>query len=483
MLKSCKENWRKPVSSNTEKTRKSLGVVAVVPFWSHSQNLNLDSNYAYLRIVLPELSRLSPDTLWLMYFPSPESGKWHYTPDGLISEKIKLIKWPYQDGMMNSIRHFDVNRWREIERDFSPTVYWLHQVEMCSQLSGGGIDSNYADMSLPTLVAQHHYIIHKSLPYPLESQTPRRLLQTVGTIAADRVVFNSDHCRKMARESFGELLSASTLEEIERKSETLRFGLLTGSEPKAEIKEGARPVVIYNHRFESYKQPKVTFAQLDELKKRHKFETWVTQVKGQSTKAFKFDRVVFGATREAYLKNIAVAGVNTLNSVHETFCISALDSLAVGHLLVAPRRCTFPELVPADYPFLFENDREQLEMLDHIFSTWPREFHAWSSRLRSHALENFSLTTYSEKYLDLLESAESARYVTEPSEKLAASLDQACQSVMLGQTISLEELFRRRDALFVLRNQAFTRRRMIREAIKRGLSPVWRDGVCLTRRA
>ena len=160
----------------SEKPR--LGVVAVVPFWSQSDNLNVDSNYAYLRMVLPKLAEATEDTIFLVFFPDPKYGsdKWVYTPDGLQSDRIRLIPWPYDTQMSSSVVGFDNVRFKEIEFSYGPCIYWLHQVESGTAIVGGYTNS-YGNVTRPTLIAQHHYIIHKSLPYVLESQFPRQWMR------------------------------------------------------------------------------------------------------------------------------------------------------------------------------------------------------------------------------------------------------------------------------------------------------------------
>ena len=370
-------------------------VVCVFPFWSVSDALNWDSNYAYLRRILPRMSEKRPDWLWVVMWPIKGygTGQWKWQNDGLFNDRIVRFGWPYDTSMRSGVMGWSGEHFKQLEDRFAPTIYWMNQVESALQVNGGYTQSASV-ASRPAIVAQHHYIVHKSIPYSLETLQPRLWAQIAGTVASERVVFNSDHCRTMARESFAPLLSDDLWHDIEQKSVTLKMGLVDEQLFDVEIKPYPVPVVVYNHRFEKYKQADDTRDALADMRRRgHKFEVWVTMLLGQNVSDFPIDKMVGDADQHRYLQNIAVPGLNVINSVHETFCISMLDSIALGQLPVAPRSVTFPELVPEGYPFLFSSKQEQLDILDHILSTWPLEYDAWTARLRQHARDVFAIDT------------------------------------------------------------------------------------------
>jgi len=457
----------------------SLGVVAVMPFWSNSDNLNTDSNYVFVRVVLPELSKLMPHSVILLFFPDPAYGrdKWYYTPDGLQSDRIRFISWPYDTAMRSSVLGFSTERFGEIETDYAPVVYWLHQVESGASMKGGFKQHfNYA--SQPSIVAQHHYIIHKSLPYPFEGMFPRLWHQMGGSIAADAVVYNSDHCISMARDSFGMYLNSQQMDQLEKKSQVLRFGLLRGDEPQAPNANGDEPpIVLYNHRFENYKQPKTTFAVLDSLREAHNFRVWATQVSGQDTKSYNIDEFLYEPNRASYLARCAVPAINTINSIHETFCISILDSLAMGHLVVLPNALTFPELVPPDYPYLFKNEVEQEAMLSSIMANWPDSFNEWSNALSTHARENFNVEAYARRYLEVLELAESRYRRFVKKDHIQVAMDRFFASFKVGEEYDLLTAGRKCRRNAKLSDQACPNRRVTREAMMYGgIGVKWADG-------
>ena len=66
---------------------------------------------------------------------------------------------------------FDPSRFALLEERMAPTIYWLHQVEAGANVMGGYRQS-WNRSARPVLVAQHHYIIHPSLPYLTEGMFP-----------------------------------------------------------------------------------------------------------------------------------------------------------------------------------------------------------------------------------------------------------------------------------------------------------------------
>lgn len=229
-------------------------VVWVHPFWSKATAMNSDSNYAYLRRVLPALAAERPEWLFVVSWPMKAHGvNWNYHPDGLFDHpRIMRVGWPYDSQMRTGVLTFDPRRLDYIDSRFGPTIYWLHQVESGSQVYGGYRQS-FNSSARPIIVAQHHYIIHPSLPYNFDGLFPRLWAQMGGTIAADAVVLNSQHTARMLTESFSEFLAPEQMKSIGDKSVVLPFGLV---DERFDVQSTERsmsdpPVIVYNHRFES----------------------------------------------------------------------------------------------------------------------------------------------------------------------------------------------------------------------------------------
>lgn len=445
-------------------------MVFVLPFWSQSDALNWDSNYNYLARLIPALAERLPGWLWVLAWPQAGAG-WRWQDDGMLRHpRVVKFGWPYDTAMRSSVLGFDPKRFGVLDDLYAPTIYWLHQAESGSQMMGGYRQS-FNTSGRPFMVVQHHYIIHDSLPYPFEGLFPRLWQQVGGTIAADRVVLNSRHTRAMMLESFDRFLNADQMRAIGDKSVVLPFGLVDARLSEVAIGPDQGPVFVYNHRFESYKRPKVTGALFSKMRRDGvKFEVWATQYVDQHIGEFPVDRLVGDPDYDRYIANIAVPAINTTNSVHETFCISALDSVALGHLLVAPRAVTFPELVPPDYPYLFRNEVEQESMLRTIIADWPRAWAEWCPKLRAFARDTFGLDPYADAYATILAGDSRLDEVT-PKAHVKAKLDRFFATLKPG-TYALDTACRAYRKATGLQDQAAPNRRVLRDFVAAGATIV-----------
>jgi glycosyltransferase involved in cell wall biosynthesis len=453
----------------------SAEVVCIAPFWSQSDALNWDSNYQLLRRTLPKLAELEPDWLWVVLWPQRSVGQdqWRWKNDGLFDHpRIVRFPWAYDTSMRMGTIAFDPQRFAQLEEKFAPTTYLLMQVELGAFIAGG-FRGSYARISLPRIVAQHHYVIHPSLGAAnAESHFPRLWAQLGGTIAADRVLMNSRHAENMLRETAKTYLNGVTWEKIALKTRVVPFGLLDERVTSIVTRKHDTPVIVFNHRFEQYKRPQVTADLLRRLRgSGQRFEVWVTQHVDQKISQMPVDRIVGDPDYLTYLDNIAVPAINTLNSVHETFCISVLDSMALGHVIVAPRGVTFPELLPYGYPYLFKDEHEQERMIVSILKDWPRAVDEWGARLRKHAAENFTLDVYAHELIAELRT-DIGEYVakTHVQRKLDAFFD----ALPRGR-YALSDACRAYRKATGLQDQAAPNRRVLRDFLRRGAVPSYDD--------
>jgi len=441
--------------------------VVVVPYWSMSDAINFDSNYSFLRQVIPEMSKLRPDWYWFILWPYGTAGadRWRYQPDGFFTDRIIPIRWSYDTSRSSSIISFDAMRLKEIDEGLAPTIYWIHQVESAVFFQRGYRDTRSV-LTLPAIVAQHHYTAHASRESDA-TISPSAYLQMIGLLVANRVVSNSKYAARMATETFTQYLNFNTMSDINKKTTVLPFGLVPDSLPKT--REYPKPVMLYNHRFEDYKQPDITAKVLKLLKKKHQFEVWITQTQSQAVAGFPFDKSVGTPNRQEYLANIAVPAINTMNSRHETFCISALDSMMLGHLLVMPKALAFPEILPPDYPYLFTSPTHQYAMLDDILERWPKSYEEWSPRLRAHAKSQFRLAEYAKRYCEILEE-EATRWVVQvPKKTTKDAVDKVYDAMKQSHKMtSVAEVTRAVHRVAGIQSQAFNARRTVREFTSRG---------------
>ena len=329
------------------------------------------------------------------------------------------------------------------------------------------LKGGYAQSFTPyqSLVAQHHYIIHPSLPYPIDTMFNRRWMQMGGSLASQKVVCNSQHTKTMMVEAFGEYLSNYQMEELDKKTEVLKFGLVENP-PKP--KKYNKPVILYNHRFENYKQPKVTAKVINELKKEKlDFEVWVSQYADQKLNLLPVDKIVGHPDYNIYMENIAYPAINTINSTHETFCISILDSMSVGHIIVAPKGVTFVELLPEDYPYLFKNEKEQFNMIKEIINNFTEIYEKWSIKLIERAKKEFGLIPYCKKYNKLLNENSPKLKSCKPKEKTKKGLDLVAES--LNKPIAIYDLVREIHKKTGTASQAMSSARVVTEMTMRGM--------------
>lgn len=429
--------------------------------------------------------RQSQNTIFLMLFPDPNFGSdsWRYTNDNLQSDRIRFIKWPYDTAMQSSVLGFPVMRYKEVDLDYGPTMWWLSQIEMGAPVVYG-YHKVYASIAQPALVGHNHYVIHRSLPYVYATQFGRLWLQMGGCLACERVIFQTQHSYHMAEESYGEYLNPDQMRQLKAKSVLLPTGVVTPDYPLAPEATTEPPRIVYNHRFEAYKDPKTTFEVIDALRLNHPaLEVWVTQAAGQHTRQYHYDRVVYGARRAEYLQNICVPAVNTINSLHETMCYAAVDSLALGHLGVFPNAITFPELVPKGYPYLFNSAAEQSRMLHDIFTTWPQEYNKWRLPLAEHARATFGVAPYVTRYLQVMAEVENSHRIVDRKEGTAAGMNAVFGAMTKGKVYPLKDLTLKIRSETGLAHQSWPMRRTVREAMIRGdIDLCWRDGITLTRR-
>jgi glycosyltransferase involved in cell wall biosynthesis len=292
----------------------------------------------------------------------------------------------------------------------------------------------------------------------------------------------------MMIETFGKYLSEKKLAELRQKTEVLLFGLVYDDHLVSPMADESTPIVyLYNHRFEYYKHPFDTFETFAELRKRHEFEVWATQTVGQSTggsKEYHYDRSIWEPMRRDYLSRIAAQPmINTINSVHETFCISLMDSIACGHLVVAPNGVTFPELVPDGYPFLFRDRQEQVRMLHTIMNSWPKYYNEWRDRLVDHARKTFSIDLYAQRYIDLMWKVELEHRQTKHKPATRDALEKTFDRMRSGELYSPDDLRKALCRVKHFGNQSMPSRRVVREALRlRGdIRVVWKNGVKLVK--
>lgn len=382
--------------------------IFVQPMYS-KQELNADSNYVVMSQLIRAMSVVRPDYYFIMPFPDAQSG-YKYADDGFfkLHNVLRIPQRVSTQKMANAVA-YDANWYNEIFRRYGFDLIWCNLVESAAALSRAG-DNTYEAAGRPFLCVSHNYVIHDSLPYPFEQMQNVAMHQCIGALSGDINVFNSQHCKWMFFDMAKRWLNDDALSSIMAKSAIINYGTLEAElEPVATHNEV--PVIAYNHRLQSYKNYKVTFDLLQELwdeGMRFKVRYMNNTSESLSEVAkYPFLEVKLCETRKEYLDALQGCDLNITNSQHETFCISAIESMALGQPLIAPNGITFPEIVGnlqgMGYPYLFDNRKQQRDMVVKML-TDADERKAWGLRLSAYVRREYNSQLWATRYSELWEA-------------------------------------------------------------------------------
>jgi hypothetical protein len=147
------------------------------------------------------------------------------------------------------------------------------------------------------------------------------------------------------------------------------------------------------------------------------------------------------ATREDYLKVLREGDLNVTNSQHETFCMSAVESMACGQCLVAPDSVTFPQITgqkETNYPYLFSDEKSQMSFLRKLLTDYD-ERTEWGRILSSYVIRNFNRTRWADSYATLVDGLLSdPKYVPNTKEDV---LEDMRKRLRLNNGIELKDFW------------------------------------------
>ena len=382
--------------------------ICVVPMLS-KQELNGDSNYVILSTLVPALLRRDPSLSFVVVWPDNKSG-YSYEDDGFFHDRRiarAFVRVPPRK--LANAMSFDAGWWDQFVRHAGFDVQWVNLVEVAAHVRNAG-QGSYSEDGRPFLIAAHNYVIHDSLPYPIHSMQPLQHAQLMGALAADKNVFNSAHCESMFYDNAREWLSEKALTQLHATSMQIPLGTLESSLTPTEH-ENEIPIIIYNHRLQQYKNFSETFENLWMLwQEGLRFKviyTSNTTENASKIQHYPFVEVHLCAKRAEYLATIRRGDLNVTNSFHETFCISAIESMALGQPLIAPAGVTFPEITGAakgnGYPYLFKTHDEQMAMLRELLTNREKR-QKWGAVISAHVRREYNTALWAERYLDLFKS-------------------------------------------------------------------------------
>lgn len=373
-------------------------IIFINPMFSNYRNLNGDSCYIVIKNIIEPVLKLRPDYHFVIAWPK---DGFVYSDDGFFKHKnIHRVPIEIPKRKMDSVVHFNMNYWRKVFEMYTPDIIWNHVPEVGHLFNNlyTGFD---VEMTKPIVFNQHHYVIHHTLPYPIDAYRPIQF-QQLGSFMVNLNLFNSDYCKSMFDDNVKEFMSPT----VHYPYEIVKFAFIGDDYPEPQPAKGIVKI-IYNHRLQDYKNYLETFELLAQLWTTYKnFKVIVTNPNGSNFSKLAQYPFVEGksiTSHEDYLKELSTCHLNITNSQHETFCISALESLAFGQILVAPKAITFPELVPKkDYPYLFNNEEEQYRILESLLKD-PTIFDKERDRIRKATKETFDQKIIANKYANLFE--------------------------------------------------------------------------------
>jgi len=333
--------------------------VLVYPMWS-VDNVNADSNYIIIKQIC---NVLIPQNTFNFYLIMDSNRK--YVRDDL-HPFVKLISIPFPRSKKLQVSHWNTNAIRKILNTYPIDIVWNNVVEKghhfkwfadTLDIRGRAVVFNY-----------HHYVIHRSLDKTSMYNVCQHILadQISGSLQADCNYFHTEYCKNMMMEEAKDYLHPDRIKVLESKSIT-KLGGYCEEQPKQ--KKYDEYTFLYNHRLAGYKNWKTTWALFDELyEEGYKFQVIITGGDKDGLKKAErpYTKVKSFKTHQDYLKEVQKCHANVINSKHETYCIAIAESILANHVVVAPNKVTFPELLGNKYPYLFNSLAEQKQMLQNI---------------------------------------------------------------------------------------------------------------------
>ena len=342
--------------------------ILIYPMFS-VDNINADSNYIIIKQLCNELAKTNKYNFLLILDKNRR-----YIKDDL-SPSVKVIQMPFPRNKRQQVTHFNTNVLREIFKKYAIDVIWNNVVEQGHHFKYF-IDTLDADLRVKVF-NYHHYVIHRSLERLTNYEPCRHIMldQIIGSMCADVNYFHTKHCYNMLIEEAEDILLPKEVEKIKEKSIVDIGGYC--NEIKS-TKKYDKFTFIYNHRLDGYKNWKDTFAVWDRLwEEGEKFQVIITAGDRSNISVAEskpYTEVKSFSLHSDYLVELSKCHANVINSRHETFCISIVESIMNDQVIVAPNRVTFPELVDKDYPYLFETNEEQYNMLKDILKNNIRSY-------------------------------------------------------------------------------------------------------------
>jgi len=332
-------------------------------------NINADSNYIIIKQICNELLKTDRYNFILLL-----DAKRPYV-QGDLDKRVKVLRIPFPQSKKHQVVYFNPNILDKIFKQYPIDIIWNNVVEQGHHLKY--FQDIMVDHFRPKVFNYHHYVIHRSLDKLTYYNPCRHILldQIMGSMLVDYNYFHTEYCYNMMFEEAKDVLNEKQIENLKKISH-IKLG---GYSKKIQTTEKHKIFTfIYNHRLSGYKRWKTTFELFDKLySEGYKFQVIFTagDRDNLSTLEKKPYVVVKSLRRHSdYIKELSKCHANVINSIHETYCISIAESILNNQIIIAPNRCTFPELLDESYPYLFDNETEQEEKIKYILDNAITEY-------------------------------------------------------------------------------------------------------------
>ena len=392
--------------------------IYVQSMWS-KEEINADSNYVVWTQFIRAARKLRPDINWIVMFPDAQSG-YKYEDDGFFGlPGVSRVQQRVPTRRTANAVNFPASWYESLFRKFGFDAVWCHLPEVAAQIKASGRTTREA-ISKPSVVTQHNYVVHDSLPYEFHEHLA--LMELSGALCSDVNVFNSDYCREMFDDIATRYLTPSVVQRIADKSVKINYGTLEPElVPPDPLPDNKIPIIAYNHRLLTHKRYADTFEVLDQLHREGvKFKLWYlnnTNERVGILRKYPWAELKLSRTRDEYLTKLRMCDLNVIHSLHETFCISGAESMALGQPLVAPDGITFPEITGRnagnEYPWLFKSDADSKGMLRKLLTDQSAR-RKWGGVASAHVTNAYNTTLWVGEYMKVFDSFSDHKIGTSP---------------------------------------------------------------------
>jgi glycosyltransferase involved in cell wall biosynthesis len=243
---------------------------------------------------------------------------------------------------------------------------------------------NLADLkALARFACPSILFLHENqLTYPTpEGEKPELnfgFTNLVSALAADRCLFNSqyhlqefDYALKQFILDIPEFVPEQAHQQVLSKSQVIYMGIDFSEFRRRPVLDNAKPIILWNHRWEFDKQPEVFFRQLYKLAaegldfellllgenfQMHPKEFIEAREKlGPRIRQYGYVESIYD-----YSRYLAMADIVVSTAIQENFGFAVIEAMHCHTLPLLPKRLSYPEILPPKFheQFLYSSEPE-----------------------------------------------------------------------------------------------------------------------------